>query len=507
MSASEAARSILEAPVRALPDPEPLPPELPPVPALEPVMLPEGLRPWLEDSAERTQIPLDFLGAGALVVLGATVGRTLAIRPKARDDWTVVPNLWGAVIGRPGLLKSPALAEVMRPLHRLEAQEAEEHAKALHRFEATVMVADESKKAARERIRKAARQGDLAAAEALALDAVSDLPEPPVRRRFVTSDPTVEKLGELLASNPRGVLIFRDELVGFLRSLDREGREGARAFFLEAWNGTGRFTFDRIGRGTVEIEAACVSILGGIQPGPLSQYLRATLAGGAGDDGLLQRFQVTVWPDPPKSWRNVDRLPDSRARDAAFGLFERLAHLDPAQVEAEPGEPPFLRFDATAQEVFDAWRAELERRLRVGTEADAFEAHLAKYRSLVPSLALLLHLADGNTGPVGEVAVVGAVAWADYLEAHARRLYGVALDPALAAARELDRRIRRGDLPDVFTAREVYRKCWRLLDVDGTRAALDYLVDLGRVFEEPVDTGGRPSVRYRAHPALVGGGR
>ena len=111
--------------------------------------------------------------------------------------------------------------------------------------------------------------------------------DPPARRRYVTNDSTVEKLGELLADNPRGILVFRDELLKFLKNLDKEGWEGSRSFYIEAWDGTGRFTFDHIGRGTVEIEAACVSVLGGIQPGPLQAHLRAALAGGAGDDSLI----------------------------------------------------------------------------------------------------------------------------------------------------------------------------------------------------------------------------
>lgn len=84
----------------------------------------------------------------------------------------------------------------------------------------------------------------------------------PQRRRYVVNDSSVEKMGEILSANPNGVLVFRDELTGFLRSLEREGQEVGRAFYLEAWNGTGRFTYDRIGRGTVDIEAYCISILG-----------------------------------------------------------------------------------------------------------------------------------------------------------------------------------------------------------------------------------------------------
>jgi len=49
------------------------------------------------------------------------------------------------------------------------------------------------------------------------------------------------------------MLVLRDELSGWLRALDKPGREGDREFYLEAWNGTGSYTVDRIGRGTIHI--------------------------------------------------------------------------------------------------------------------------------------------------------------------------------------------------------------------------------------------------------------
>src|SRR5262249_35879776 len=68
-------------------------------------------------------------------------------------------------------------------------------------------------------------------------------------RRYKSNDTTIEKLGELLRENPAGLLIVRDELVGLLASWDREGREGDRAFYLDAWNGNTSFHTARTGRG------------------------------------------------------------------------------------------------------------------------------------------------------------------------------------------------------------------------------------------------------------------
>ncbi len=486
------------------PDPEPLPIGMPPVESFGFDLLPETLRPWIQDVAERMQCPPDFPAVAAMVCLSAVVGRQVGIKPRRRDDWTVTPNLWGAVIGRPSLMKSPALAEPMKMLERLEIAAKAEHEKDLQEHKAAGMVAEAQEKKTKADIAKEVKKED-GDALTLALNHVRAEPdEEPSRRRYISNDGTVEKLGEVLRDNPRGILNFRDELSGWLQSLDREGREGARAFFLESWNGTGRFTFDRIGRGTVEIDAACLSVLGGIQPGPLSTYLSGALNGGARDDGLLQRLQLLVWPDAPRTWRNVDRLPNAEAKQTAWDVFERLDTLDHADLGAQQdeGDPiPWMRFDSDAQAEFDIWRANLEARLRGDDMPPALESHLAKYRSLIPSLALLCHLADHpEGGSVGHAALLNACGWAKYLETHARRLYSQALEPELAAAVELDRRL--SDLSEPFTARDVYRKHWRLLDPDGTAAALAVLVDYDRIRGERTEGRGRQTAKYRVNPAL-----
>src|SRR4030095_2294590 len=135
-----------------------------------------------------------------------------------------------------------------------------------------------------------------------------------------------------------------------------------------------------IGRGTVRIDAVTVSIIGAIQPGPLADYLRQAVRSGIGDDGLLQRFQLSVWPDASKQWKNVDRWPDSAAKNEAFSVFQHLDALTASSVRAEGTDGiPFLRFAPDAQDHFDSWRAELEATLRSDCEHPAFEAHLSKY--------------------------------------------------------------------------------------------------------------------------------
>lgn len=490
------------------PDPRPLPDALPPVMAFNPALLPEALRGWIMDIADRIQCPADFPAVAAIIALSAIVGRKLGIRPKQHDDWTVVPNLWGAVIGRPGVMKTPAIQEPLKPLKRLEILAKSDFEKTVLESEAAKIVAGVKKKTTDQEIRKALKAK--ADAMEIARESLADEQAEPIRKRYVVNDTTVEKLGVILNENPVGVLAYRDELIGLLKSLDKDGQEGARAFYLEAWNGTGRYTYDRIGRGTLDIEAAIVSIIGGIQPGPLGQYLRAAAREGVGDDGLIQRFQLAVWPDISKAWINVDRWPDSPARDRAWRVFDGLDHLEPILLGADtdtmdPGGIPFLRFGPEAQERFNAWRETLEHTIRSGDLHPALESHLAKFRSLIPSLALLIHVADGGTGPVGVGPLEKAIAWGVYLRSHSERIYSQAVHPDLAAARALAKRLLDGQVKDGFALRDVYRRGWSgLASVQDAQGAVDLLADLDWLFAVREPTEGRTGTQHYINPKIHG---
>src|SRR5208282_1846400 len=218
------------------PEPKPIDVELPSVPPFDLRLLPEALRPWIADIAERSQCPPDFLAVGAIVVCASQIARHIAIRPKRHDDWTIVPNLWGGVIAPPGFLKSPALAETLKPLHRLALDAALRYKQELRDYQTECVVQKAKSDNIEQAIRGAVKQKRDAEIEKLRSDLAELVSQPPHEARTLVNDTTIEMLGTILNQNPGGVLIFRDELAGFLRSLERQGHEADRAFYCEAWN-------------------------------------------------------------------------------------------------------------------------------------------------------------------------------------------------------------------------------------------------------------------------------
>jgi hypothetical protein len=490
------------------PTPELIQSELPPVQAFSVDLLPDSFRPLVVDVAERMQSPMDYSAVVMVLCLAGAVNRRAVIQPKANDTgWTEPANLWGAIVGPPGVMKTPVIQAITSPLVQIQAEWRQEYEGAIAEHARLIEEHELTKSAWKEQFKAAQKAGRSAP------ERPADAPESPKLRRLTVNDSTFEALHQTMSENSSGVLLLRDEIVGWLAGLDRAGHETERAFCLEAWNGKNPYTVDRIGRGTIHVPACCMSLLGGIQPGRLRSYLADALEDGPSNDGLMQRFQLAVWPDLD-NWEYVDREPNAAAEEQAARVLRKLVELD-----AE--NPARFRFSSEAQGLFIEWLSELEVKIRGDELHPALCAHLSKYRKLMPVLALLFELADraSSVGFVGSVLVNSenlvslkhtqqAAAWCEYLESHARRIYSCVTTPQLRAASELAAKIkhRKVGTDGVFSCRDVYRQGWSGLDSpEAVKLAAEVLQDAGWLRELPGESnrsGGRPSNRYEVNPRV-----
>lgn len=489
-------------------DPIPLRDELPPVAPFEAALLPTQLCAWVMDIAERMNCPPDLVAIPAMVAAGSLVGARCLIRPQEKTTWSEAGNLWGIVIAPPGSLKSPAANETLKPLRRLEVKTAEEHAAAMEAYKVAEKLYKLQDSQARDRVKALlGKSGDETGAAAAILAANTE-PEVPQQRRYFTSDTTVEKLGEICAANPQGVMLYRDEVASLWTEWDNPEKASMRGFMMAGWGGLDSYTFDRIGRGTIRVPRVNLSLFGTTQPKRISSYVRESLQ--RMDDGMVQRFQVLAWPDFDTPFSEVDRYPEAEAQRIAFQCYERLATLDPLAIGAQRDEfdcedaVPYLRFASEAQVVFSAWRGELERRLRDEELPPHLVAHFSKYRGLMPRLALICHLASGGAGPVSAAALTQAQGWITYLESHAQRVYSSTEVDNAEAARAIWRRVKKGDLPTPFTLRDIQRKGWSMLKNKARiEGGLSALVEADWLRCTRLDTGGRPTSLYISNPKAM----
>jgi hypothetical protein len=287
----------------------------------------------------------------------------------------------------------------------------------------------------------------------------AEVPPEPRRPRLFTGDATMEAAALLALQEPKGLVLVRDELAGWLGGLDKYGGDGAeRAFWIEAYGGRAKVV-DRVKFEGKELFVPHLSIgvLGGIQPDRL-----ASMVMGGDDDGLAARF-VLLWPEPVPL-RRPRAMPDPGRLAAAL---VRLRRLQPADWEVGQ-EPVSIRFTDGAADALHRFRLEV-REVERGASG-LFLSHVGKWPGLAARLGLILELlwwaggdAPAASGPsqVGEAAAAAAVGLvAGYVGPMARRVYGEAALPraeqdAAALARRL---VRLAPAPETVNTRELRRQ-------------------------------------------------
>ena len=462
-------------------EPQAIKNELPTVIPMTPDLILPQFRTWDLDIADRMSVPADVVVVARIIAAASLIAGKLWVRPKARDDgWTISPTLWGLVASTPGvIIKSQSLKQGLADLEKL--QEAERERFDLKGFDAEVRSA--KLKALRATIDRLTKQGAGDGEIEKYRDEFNDLKREP--RRAVVSDVTVEKLGEIFENNP-SLLLTRDEFMALFMTLEREGHESDKGFFIESWEPAGTFHVDRIGRGSAAIPERFLSMIGSIQPHVLTQYLKRGLQ--AGDDGFAPRFQMMIQPDIGP-WRHIDREPNREAQQQVSDLFQKLWRLNPSEVGAQqdPHERRrwFLRFAPEAQPHFDEWYGDLEQEIRRGGAHPLLTQHISKYRSLIPKLALVAQVIEnlGRERPGNAVSLDNlkfAIRWSKYLRSHACRAYHGVIYGAEAAAQALAARILKKQLTSPFHLRQVYRSQWTgLQSREDAETATELLIDAG----------------------------
>lgn len=512
----------LETASTAWPAPEIIRQELPPVPPFSPALLPAPLRAAVSDITHRMQCPIEYVAGPLICAFGAAIGTTLSVRPKQHDNWALTPNVWGAVIGAPGRMKSPAISAALGPLYRLDRMLQQDYEQNRSGYDVQMLgykaredtLKEELKRASKGPTKSAPAPRAIATIEADLAQLRLNLPQEPIRLRCFTNDATLEALGIILDKNPKGVLVVQDELMGLLSTFEKPGREGERQGYLSGWNGDAPVHIDRVSRDHLYIDPFCISVVGGIQPDRLARYMADNM-GSHGNDGLLQRFQVMFYPDDVPEGPVVDQVPDSSALDQLNDLMVNIANQRiPLGADLEPGNRrPFFRFDHAAQPLVYAWLQELDSRVRRQEHAILAE-HLSKYRKLVPSLALIFHVIEIASGHIPAGAKISretfelARAWGDLLEDHARRIYSISTNVRIQAATALAKKIKAGKLQSGFSHRDIQHHDWSMLkDVDTIREAcheLEAAYWIRPIPRQGKATTGRPlGPCYEINPAVL----
>jgi hypothetical protein len=351
------------------------------VPPFPLAALPRAVSEWVQDQARLTGGDSSALAMAALANFSGALDHQFRLRMMRNGSWAASPRLWVLLVGDPSMKKTPIINTALGHLEFRQKRRMDEHARALAEFKANK-----------------GKGGD------------DDEPKEP--ERYLVSDVTPEKLGEILSRSDRGILLKRDEVSGWIGAMEKygSGRSGSadRGFWLEAYNG-GPHSFDRIGRGSVPVGNLSVSIIGGIQPARLAEISGLT------SDGLLQRFIPVMMT----SARFPEDAPDGASVEAYRRLTDKLLAAKPQQLSMS--DQALVTAEALRRELFEIEQAS------DGLEP-GFQAFVGKAPGVFGSLTLILQMIEnpdyGSTFPVElETVERAATIMREFIIPHGREFY------------------------------------------------------------------------------------
>jgi hypothetical protein len=447
--------------------------------------MPRPVRGFVAAGAKAIGCCPSYIALPLLTALAAAIGNTRRLRLK--HNWMVSAILWCAIVGESGTAKTPAFRLALRAIRERQRQALERHAEAMGDYEAELLhyekaLADwkRDKKTTNEPPRK---------------------PEPPQAERCIVSDTTVEALAPLLLTNPRGLLLARDELAGWIGSFDRyagsKGRAGADAAHWLSMHAGESIVVDRktgVPR-TIFVPQASVCVCGGIQPAILHRALGIEHR----ESGLAARLLMTCPPRMAKRWTEADIDPAAEA--TIVRLVDRLYELQPTIGEEGEPRPVVVGLSHDAK---GAWKAYYNKHAREQTNlAGELSAAWSKLEEYAARLALVVHFVRwaahdptlASADVVDADSMEAGIRLATWFKGEARRVY------AMLGESDEDRDRRR--LAEWIerkggsaTPRDVQQGCRWLRQPGAAEATLDELAKAGWGAWRDAPTtakGGRPA--------------
>lgn len=361
-------------------------------------IFPEITQKYILESERTLSLSRDYMGCSLIWMISLVIGNTLSVEVK--KGWIEKGVVWICLVGRAGVGKTPSITQIIGPLESINNREIKRYQSELAKFAIYDRLSKEEKKTTEE-IKK------------------------PHKSQFIVNDITLEALVESHQDQKKSIGVFKDELAGWFKDMNKYRQGSDFEFHLSSWSGKS-VAMNRKTATSSFVQHPFIPVLGGIQPSILEKF--------SGDDfkdsGFLDRLLIS-YPDLSVDSYNEAEMTDELIRQ----WFDRsLAFLDIINTN-------FLEMDSEGEvkntiitfssEAKKEWIKAFNRITKMQNSADEsefFKSMLPKQKSYIPRFALLLHVfavcndIEDDIYQISAASVRKAVKLSDYFIAHAKRV-------------------------------------------------------------------------------------
>lgn len=327
-------------------------------------IFPEPVQNYIMLCNQTLNSSVDYMGCSVLWMLSLMIGNSVKVQVKT--GWIETGILWIAIVGRPGVGKTPNINNVIFPLQKANNNEVKKYIDQMDRYK-NYQALDKQKKEDYEEVKK------------------------PDKGQFIASDITIEALVELHEENKNAVGVFKDELAGWLKDMNKYRAGSDLEFWLSSWSNKGMALNRKTSKSSF-VESPVIPILGGIQPGILNQFYTEENK----DNGFVDRI-LTCFPELDVEEYNDNEMDQSVLQwyeDYIIRLFrdikDRVVEYDfDCEIQSR-----VAIFDNDSKQEWKRIFNEITMIQNSQEENEYMKSMLPKQKSYIPRFALLIHLFD-----------------------------------------------------------------------------------------------------------------
>ena len=272
-------------------------------------VFPDPIRHIIDSTKACLNFPADYICPALIFASSIALGNALAVEIK--KGWTEKAIFYMAIVGEPGTNKSSCLEFAIEPLRKIDRDNLKTYKKKLKQYEATKNDPD-----------KAIEQ--------------------PVYGQIVLSDITVEGFLKQHLNTPRGLAIYADELMGFVKSFSRYRSGNDEEVWTQLFTGV-PIIVNRLHSDSFSVSSPFVGIIGGVQPGMLRKF-----ADGKTESGFIYRW-LFAYPDK----RTFSRFQDDEIDDEILSRWNTI--IDTIRKIRYNGKTTVIRLSPEAYDLYKQW--------------------------------------------------------------------------------------------------------------------------------------------------------
>ena len=330
-------------------------------------IFPANIQTYMLECHRTLNASIDYMGCSMLWMLSIMIGNSIKIQVKT--GWIESANLWMAIVGRPGVGKTPNINNIIFPLQKANNSEIKTYIKRMDAYRA-YMDLEKKEREAEEKLYK------------------------PIKTQFIASDITLEALVELHEENKNAVGVFKDELAGWLKDMNKYRAGSDLEFWLSSWSNKG-VALNRKTSKSSFVESPIIPILGGIQPGVLNQFYTEENK----DNGFIDRI-LTCYPDVEVEMYNDNEMDAELLQEYEDFIINMYQHIK-RNVVVYDNEQQISSiiavFTESAKKEWMRIHDEITAMQNSSTENEYMKSMLPKQKSYIPRFALLINTLDSMT--------------------------------------------------------------------------------------------------------------